>query len=326
MSFEQVIGQQRVAEQLKRSIQNNRVGHAYIFVGPTGVGKAKMAIEFAKALNCEDGNGNACDHCLHCRKINHHNHPDVIFVKPEKQSITIDQIRQLQHEFHYKAMDSKRKVYIIEQAEKMTTVAANSLLKFIEEPHPFVTILFLVENLHMVLPTIRSRCQVIYFSLLKPTDILELFQQDGYSEQEILLAAYLTNDRNEVKELAISEWFAQMKSLMIQWVKEILSKSPQALLSIQEKILKDDEVKEQLPRFLDLLLVWYRDILNIRLHRHHAVIFKDYLDLLNQYGLNMSENQLLDKIEQILETKRRIASHVHPQLALEQLVILLQEG
>ncbi|MFV9511751.1 DNA polymerase III subunit delta' [Tepidibacillus sp. LV47] len=326
MSFDQIIGQQKVAEQLKRTIQNNRVAHAYIFVGQEGVGKTKMALEFAKALNCEKGNGDACDHCLHCRRIDHFNHPDVILVKPEKQTITMEQIRQLQHQFHYKAMNSKRKIYIIEQAETLTTVAANSLLKFIEEPHSAVTILFLVENLHMVLPTIRSRCQVFYFSSLKPMDIVNLLKRDGYSEQELLLAAHLTNDVKEVEELVKSEWFAQMKSLMIQWIKEIFSKSFQALLSIQEKLLKNDQIKEQLPRFLDLLLIWYHDILNIRLDRHHSVIFQDHLEVLNQYAMNLSESQLLGYIEQILETKRKIASHVHPQLALEQLVILLQEG
>ncbi|WP_339060708.1 DNA polymerase III subunit delta' [Tepidibacillus marianensis] len=326
MSFNQVIGQQRITEQLTKSIQNQRVSHAYIFTGPKGVGKLRMALEVAKALNCEVNTGDACDHCLHCRRIDHHNHPDVIWVKPDKQSITIDQIRQLQQEFHYKAMDSKQKVYIIEQAETMTPVAANSLLKFIEEPHPSVTIILLAENLHVLLSTIRSRCQVLYFSSFNPNNLVKILQGEGLLEQEILIAAHLTNDQNEVREMVKSEVFAQMKSLMLQWIKELFSKSSQALLMIQERILKNEEIKAQLPRFLDLLIIWYRDILNIKLNRQDVIVFKEYIDLLENQGLELNEDQLLKNIEQILETKRRIASHVQPQLALEQLALLLQEG
>jgi len=326
MSFNQVVGQQRIAQQLSKSIQNGRVSHAYIFVGPKGVGKSKMALEFAKTLNCEVNTGDACDHCLYCRRIDHYNHPDVVWVKPENQSITIDQIRHLQQEFHYKATDSKQKVYIIEQAESMTTVAANSLLKFIEDPHPFVTVILLVENLHMLLATIRSRCQVLYFSSLNPKDIAKLLQGEGLIEQEILIAAHLTNDQDEVRKMVKSEEFAQMKTVMLQWVKELFSNSFQALLTIQEKILKSDEIKVQLPKFLDLLVIWYRDILYMRLDRQDATIFKDHMDLLKKQALELNEDQLLKNIEKILETKRRIASHVQPQLALEQLALLLQEG
>ena len=326
MSFEQIIGQNRISEQLKRSVLNNRVAHAYIFVGPRGVGKSKMALEMAKTLNCETGHGEACGECLHCRRIEHQNHPDVIWVHPEKQSITIEQIRQLQQQFHYKAMNSKRKIYIIDQAETMTTVAANSLLKFIEEPHPSVVIFLLVENMNRLLPTIRSRCQVLYFSSLKSNDIVEILKNEGISEQDALIAAYLTNDIQEVKDLVKSELFAQMKSLMLQWVKEIFLHSSQALLFIQDKILKNESLKEQLPRFLDLLLVWYRDILNIILHRTDSLIFKEYIDILEQQARNFQDQQIINKIEYIMETKRRIASHVQPQLALERLVLLLQEG
>src|SRR5690606_24330517 len=121
--------------------------HAYLFTGPAGTGKLALANRFAKALCClQLIDGVACGNCGECRKFDHGNQQDVLYLAPDGQSIKIDQIRQLQRNMVYRTTSSKRMVYIVEQAHKMTVQAANSLLKFLEEPVSPVVAILLTNN------------------------------------------------------------------------------------------------------------------------------------------------------------------------------------
>ncbi|GBF11422.1 DNA polymerase III subunit delta' [Tepidibacillus infernus] len=323
MSLYDVLGQNRIAELLSNSIKKQRVSHAYIFTGIKGVGKKKMAIEFAKALNCTVNSSDACGHCSNCIRIEHDNHPDVVRISPEGQSIKIEQIRQLQKEYHYKSMESKVKVYMIEQAEQMTPQAANRLLKFLEEPNSPTVAILITENIHQLLSTIRSRCQIVQFAQLDPNSIVKILEQEGFRKSEIILSTHLTQNLDEVRTLLSTEEFAQMRNLVIQWSEDMTSRKYQVLLSINDKIMQSDYIKEHLPQFLDLLILWYRDILNIRLKRKDLIIYRDYYDQLRMQALHGSEDQIIEHIELILATKRTLSSHVNPQLALEKMVLSL---
>ncbi len=326
MSLFDVVGQKRIADILAKSIKNNRVAHAYIFSGPKGIGKGKMAVEFAKALNCQTEATDACNQCTNCRRIEHENHPAVQWLKPSGNSIKIEQVRELQKEAQFKIQDARMKIYIIEDAERMTIQAANSLLKFLEEPKTPAVFILLVENEHQLLPTVRSRCQLISFPPIDTKYYLQLFKQEGYSDQDILIAASIAEGVEETKIILDSVEFVQMKNLMLQWIKEITNHSYQSLFTINDKIMKSDYIKENLPLFLDLLILWYRDILNIRVNRFDSLIFKDQLEENKKVALLISEAKILNHIDEILQTKRRLKVHVQPQLALEQLVLSIQEG
>lgn len=326
MSLYDVLGQEHIAELISGSLKDERVGHAYIFAGPKGVGKAKMALEFAKALNCNDKQNDSCDQCQTCKRIEHHNHHNVIWLKPDGNSIKIDQIRQLQKDFHYRPVGIKYKVIIIEQAEQMTHQAANSLLKFLEEPGFLMVAILLIENPNQLLVTIRSRCQIINFATLSTRSITEILKNEGFKESDILLASHITADIEAIRGLLKSEEFAQMRSLMIQWSEDIHSKKYQVLLSINDKIMKNDYIKGQLPLFLDLLIMWYRDILNIKLGRRNHIIYSEYEDILNRQALYLTDKVLINHIEVILRTKKQITSYVNLQLALENMVLSLWEG
>ena len=134
MSIAQLPGQQKAKRILQHALSSGKVSHAYLFTGPPGSGRMAMANAFAKALFCTGGSNDACGHCLECRKFDHGNQPDLHIVEPEGASIKIDQIRELQRELSYKNIGSERKIYIIGRVETMTLQAANSLLKFLEEP------------------------------------------------------------------------------------------------------------------------------------------------------------------------------------------------
>ncbi len=326
MSLFDILGQKRVAEMLSKGLKNRRIAHAYVFAGSKGVGKSKMALEFAKALNCHTNTHDACDTCKSCTRIAHYNHQDVKWVKPDGYTIKIEQIRQLQKDSHYKSTESNYRVYIIEHAETMTQQAANSLLKFLEEPQSPTVVILLTENAHQLLSTIRSRCQMIHFSHIDPYHMVETLTIKGYEERDVLLAAHLTEDIDEVQALLESEQFANMRALVIKWSEDIESHHMQALYTIDEKILKNDYIKEYLPRFIDLLLLWYHDIFHMKWEKTEAIVYKGYEQVLNKQALYVADDELIRRIEEILHVKKQIAAYVNPQLALEQLVLSLWEG
>ena len=152
--------QPAVLKMLKNSLLKTRVAHAYLLEGIRGTGKKEIALLITKALFCDsliDGY-KPCEACHNCRRINSGNHPDVHKVEPDGLSIKKQQIQDLQEEFSKKGVESARKVYMISDADKMSVSAANSLLKFLEEPNSQTTAFLLSEQPQQLLPTILSRC------------------------------------------------------------------------------------------------------------------------------------------------------------------------
>jgi DNA polymerase-3 subunit delta' len=163
MAYGHLIGHEMVKNYLKKALGKGSFSHAYFFEGQSGVGKLEMAKEFAKAVNCQAGKGEACDACLSCRKANLGNHPDIIVVGPDGRSIKNDQVKVIQTEMHLKPYESRRKVFIIDSADTMTPQAQNSLLKVLEEPPSSCLVILVSANAAGLLPTVKSRCQRLHF-------------------------------------------------------------------------------------------------------------------------------------------------------------------
>lgn len=323
MSLKDVVGQKKISDSLINIIKNGRVAHAYVFSGPKGTGKKNMAVQLAKALNCTEGNYDACDTCSNCLKIEHFNHPGVLYVRPTGKTIKIDQVRQLQKPLNFLAVGVNNKILIIEQAELLTQQAANSLLKFLEEPKANIVVILITENPYQLLSTIRSRCQIINFPELDFNKIKSIYSESEIKENDLLVASYLAEDITKIEDIISTEGFVQMKNLMIQWNKEILTRKYQALFTINDKILKTEYVKENILQFLDSLIIWYRDLLSLKLGRKAYIIYKDYEKELNFQVEKISESQIINQIEEILLTKNKIKYNANLQLSLEQLVLSL---
>ncbi len=162
MAFENLIGNEQI-KSILTDIMNKNILHSYLFVGPDGVGKQLFAKEFAKGILC--GNEKKpCNNCKSCIEFNSLNHPDFNILYPDKDSIKIDQIRIMTSKIIEKPIISNKKVYIINEADKMTKEASNSLLKTLEEPPPFAVIILVCSNENMLLNTIKSRCTKIIFN------------------------------------------------------------------------------------------------------------------------------------------------------------------
>lgn len=256
MSFEDIRGQDRAISFLKGSIESGRMSHAYIFYGPGGIGKKLVAMNFAKALNCLGGASEArpCDACVPCRKADSFNHPDILLLKPEKEggSIAIDDIRTLIRDANLKPYESKKKFYIIDEANGMKEEAASALLKTLEEPPSDSVFILIVENLRKLLATIVSRSQVVKFFPLSINEVKDILVKDHDVEpSKAHLLSHLSAGRlGDALEYADEEFFSKREKVLAALAERTFFESD------FDKLSKGD-----LKIYLSILLTWYRDIL-----------------------------------------------------------------
>jgi len=181
--FENIIGNKQIKDTLEKAANQNKTSHSYLFIGIQGIGKKMLAIEFAKILLCINEN-KPCNECKSCIEFNTNNNPDFSCIEPEGNSIKIEQIRNFQKRIQEKPIISEQKIYIINDADLMTQEAQNCLLKTLEEPPEFATIILIGSNETAFLPTIKSRCTILHFNKIDNSDIKK-YLSDNYNINNI---------------------------------------------------------------------------------------------------------------------------------------------
>jgi DNA polymerase-3 subunit delta' len=325
MSFEEIMGQSKAKQMLQNGLRQNRVSHAYIFSGPSGTGRRTMAFALAKAIFCTEGVDEACGHCLECRKVEHHNHPDLHVIEPDGTSIKIEQIRGLQKEFSYRSTKAQTKIYILHQAEKMTIQAANSLLKFLEEPQSSVVAILITENGHALLPTIQSRAQWVPFIPVAPHLMANLLIAEGHPANLVQCAVHLTSGLEASREIIQLNWFAEIRNVMIQLVKECITRFTTALITAGQKLFKT-ELAEHIDTLLQLFVLWFKDMVHIQCNRQESIVFIDQSEWMAKHAFSRELVFWVSCMEKTIELQKRLRFHVNPQLAFEQYVIDIQGG
>ncbi|MCZ8517527.1 DNA polymerase III subunit delta' [Paenibacillus filicis] len=323
MSFAAIEGQDRVKRILQNSLREDKVSHAYIFTGPAGTGRRAMAKAFAQAIYCKVLPDDACGECLDCRKVEHGNHPDLYIIEPDGASIKIEQIRELQKQFAYRASASGVKMYILQDADKMTVQAANSLLKFLEEPTSQVVAVLLTDNGNALLPTIRSRAQWVPFMPLNKSSMTKQLLNEGHPAVLVQAAVRLASGTGAARELIQGNGFAEIRNLVIQLTKESLSRLPSALLTAQQKLGKG-ELSEQLPRFLDMLILWLKDMVRLSLGHRDDLVYTDQTEWMTQQVYQYRVEHWISCLEHAVETQKRLRFHANSQLALENILMRLK--
>lgn len=170
--FDNILGNKPIKNLLKQAIEHNKVSHSYLLIGTSGIGKRMIATEYAKAILCL-ASEKPCNTCKSCIEFDSQNNPDFLCMKPEGNSIKIEQIRELQKKIQEKPIISNKKVYLIDDADLMTKEAQNCLLKTLEEPPEFAASLLIRSNENAFLKTIKSRCMILHF---QPIGDLEIKQ------------------------------------------------------------------------------------------------------------------------------------------------------
>ena len=182
MIFENIIGNEKNKNLLKNIIDTNNIAHSYMFIGKESIGKLLFAKEFAKAILCT-AEEKLCNQCKSCIEFDTNNNPDFSILEPEGNAVKIDQIRELTKKVYEKPVVSNKKVYIINDSNLMTKEAQNSLLKTLEEPPEYVTIILITSNENSFLPTIKSRCTKISFNRLTNTELSNILEKEyNYSD------------------------------------------------------------------------------------------------------------------------------------------------
>ena len=183
MKFNNIIGNNKVKDSLVKSLKNNTVLHSYMFIGEQGIGKKLIANQFSKMVLCENFDEEECGKCKSCIEFESGNNPDFVYIEPDGKVIKIEQIREMQTKVIEKPVNSKKKIYLIDNADLMTKEAQNSLLKTLEEPPEYIVIILIVSNENKILPTIKSRCMRIYFEKIDDEEIKKILIQNCGNEK-----------------------------------------------------------------------------------------------------------------------------------------------
>jgi DNA polymerase-3 subunit delta' len=313
---------------LQRAIEHEKVVTSYLFLGNEGIGKKHVALQFAKALNClgeETEKGNACDHCLSCKKIDHALHPDVLLIEPIGQGIKKEQILQMQRELAYRPYEGKRRVCILTAADRMAHDIPNTLLKTLEEPPLHTVIILLANNARFILPTILSRCQPIRFNPL-PISLVSKWLMDGkgLDEPEAHLLASLS-DGSPGKALEIQEELRQLprEELLMHWV-GLKSLSFEKMGSWIESLPSQ---REHLLLMLEVTKTLLRDLVIVKSLKTGAkLIHSDLIQMMEPLAANWSLSSLLKRIESLHHTVLAIKGNANISLALEAMMLSWDEG
>ncbi len=346
MPFSDLIGHEPVVRVLQGAIRGGKVAHAYLFLGPEGVGKTTTAHLFAKALNCERAEADCCDACESCRRADADNHPNLhlMTLAGGKERVSIEQVRALQHEVALKASGGGRRVFILPEAEKMSIQAANAVLKTLEEPPPSVTIILISANPSELLPTVYSRCQTIRFAPTTREQIRQALQERfSVPEEEARFLAAYSNGRPGIalrmaRDSAALDHRSEMLSLLEQFARSDsigafrLAEGIRTLVPSSGGDDPEDEPDEesdgkrkkkggsraQIAASLDIAQAWFRDLLAIKESCDEEVILNaDRMDSLREAASRFTADQIRRGIAAAAEAKHRIGRNANPQLALE---------
>jgi DNA polymerase-3 subunit delta' len=323
MSFQTIRGQTAAKRLLQSGLRHDKLSHAYIFSGPVGTGRFEMALTLAKAVYCKVSVDDACGECLECRKVEHRNHPDLHIVQPDGASIKIEQIRELQKEFAYRASASGTKIYILHQAEKMTVQAANSLLKFLEEPTSKVVAILITENGNALLPTIQSRAQWISFTPMPRDEMILSLLQEGHPAVLVQPAAHITAGVEAARELICTNWFAEMRNVVLQLTKESLTKFPSSIITVQQRLMKT-ELADHMSSLFDLLILWFKDMVQLRLGRKEKLVYSDQLDWMGSLAFSREVQDWVRMMDQAVSLQKRLRFNANPQLVIEKMLVEIQ--
>ncbi|ANK59114.1 DNA polymerase III subunit delta' [Loigolactobacillus backii] len=317
--------QGRLVELFRRIIGQGQLSQGYLFAGDTGTGKMELAQWIALRLFCQhvDAAGNPDGTCSECQRILSGNHPDVVVVAPEGQTIKVDEIRFLKSELSKRGMETNQRVFIIQDADKMTTGAANGLLKFLEEPAPQTYLILTTSAKNQLLPTVLSRLQIIDFQDLPRPELLKRLQAQEISANDAALLAHMTNSVTVASELAASDWFNPLKERLWQWLTHVQQHNGQAFVAVQTQIVPLVKDKIAQGQALAVILLLYQDILAVHFDQRGDLSFPQAEKTLTSWAENTTVAKLLQQMEAVLQAQRYLNANVSFQNTLEDLTLKL---
>ena len=324
MSFDRILGQESAVAILRNALLNGRLAHAYLFLGPEGVGKRLTALTLAKAMDCKSPPraGDACDQCPSCAKVNSSNHADVILLEPEGEVLKIDQVRDMQKRLRFRPLEGGRRACIIDSADGLNEAASNAMLKTLEEP-PDETHLFLITSRpHKLLPTILSRCQWVKFKPLSSAHIVQILRTAHSLEEEQARFYSSLAEGSVGQALALSNRVDfQKRTAWLHAFSDIPEKTVEDIFETCERVSKEEEGINDL---LELWKLWIRDLMVFKIQGKVGggkLINHDLGAEVAAAAGKYSFDQLDWLFGLISSVQKSIAFNANRQLALETLML-----
>lgn len=324
--FKDIIGHEQVISHMQNAIRQKRFSHAYLLCGEAGSGKRLAAEAFAKTILCEEGGIEACGKCKSCKQIESGNHPDFKSVVREKATLGVKEIReQVTADVQIKPYSSEYKIYLIDEAEKMTEEAQNALLKTIEEPPEYAVFLLSVSRQELLLQTVLSRCVILPFYPVATGKIKNfLMEKKGVPDYLAESAAVFSGGLpGRAVAYAESESFTEQRTEVLHLVKRI---DEMTMAEITEQVKLFAAKKDAATEYLDMILLWYRDVLLYKATKDaNMLMFKGELEAVASQAGKRSFENLQGITEALEQVKQRMKANVNFENALELLLLYMKE-
>ncbi|MGI6667981.1 MAG: ATP-binding protein [Acetivibrionales bacterium] len=327
MNFNGIIGQHEVVESLKRSLSEDRIGHAYIFSGPAGIGKKTISRVFAAFLLCENpGQAAVCGECKACLLFRNGTNPDFYRINTEEAAVGVDLIRRIQDDSVLKPIYSRRKIYIIENAEKMTDQAQNCLLKTFEEPQRYVVVILLTTNYEALFETVRSRAVHYHFRKYSREQVSRAIRESTRKDGEAikLYADYSDGNIGMALKLARSGDFSLLRDSITALLPGVEKGSVDDILEFAGLFEKN---RDRIGLLLDIIQLYYRDVLVLsETGNANILINSDKKDMIMDSARRHRSRSIAEKIEAVEAFRRALKLNANYQLAMDNLLFRLREG
>ena len=327
-NFKDIIGQESIKKHLQTAIKTGNLSHAYIINGEYGSGRQTIASALAKTIQCQSktDDTDACGVCTSCKQAESHNHPDIKYITHDKTSISVNDIReQLNNDISIKPYSSEYKIYIIPDANKMTEQAQNALLKTIEEPPVYAIIILLTENCDSLLPTIRSRCITLTMNPVEKDKICTYLENKFQlePEQAQIAANYCQGNIGKAIRFASSSDFIEMKNQVLKLLKNLDSMD---IASIIDTIKEFSTHKNDINDYLDLMLLWYRDVLMFKVTKDaNLLLYSDEYSAISEQATKRDYENIENIIAAIDKAKVRLKANVNFDVTIELMILAMKD-
>jgi DNA polymerase-3 subunit delta' len=317
MNFDAFIGNRKIIDRLRRKLREARFPHGLIFSGPDGVGKHTCALMIAKALNCLNAPpGDFCGECAACRKIESGSHPDVVTVSVDDEAtqIKIAQIRQLLNTLELQPLEGRNKIFIIDPADLLNAEAANALLKGLEEPPENSFFILVTVNVHELLLTVRSRCQVYNFTPLP----LDEIRHHGIADE--LTVRWSQGSIGRARSLNIAELKTE-RAIVLDFMETVANAKEENFQDLMGVSAELGRAKQEFESRLAIMAVLIADLLYIKEGAEEGLVNVDIRDQLVNLASRESTERLIKMGEFLRFTESSLKTHVNKQMLTDVLAI-----
>jgi len=337
MLFDNIQGQEPAVATLRHALASGRLGHAYLFTGPAGVGKKRTALALAQALLCEDKSRVSCGVCAGCVSVVAGTHPDVVMVVPTpgKRDVTIDQVRDLQRLLGLRPVRGGKKVAILDEAHLLNPAAQSALLKLVEEPPGDALLLLLTVNSATLSRPLLSRCQQVRFTALPLPVVEDLLVREHGKDPAAARALALYSRGSLGRAVALDpQVFTEERQYAAKEFRQ-LSSTPFTALTRLAEWLVADRAKKSLAsdqpgegratgERLEIMLSWYEEVLRyVLLGQEGVVRYQDCLPAVAEAAVGLDVSEALRQLTLVYDTMQALGRNANRQLAVEDLLIQL---